>query len=135
MRLAVDGRSNREIAHELYVTLKTVEGHLSRAYTKLGIEGRGQLPRVLEEKKPGCPPSSERPTSARSFGRSQRLEVLMTRTVREAFERGTATFNAGDIDGFAEVLADDVVFEAPGGLRGTAKLLASSFSAVGSGVP
>ncbi len=45
----------------------------------------------------------------------------MTRSVREAFERGTATFNAGDIDGFAEVLADDVAFEAPGGLRGTGK--------------
>ena len=55
MRLAVDGRSNREIAHELYVTLKTVEGHLSRAYTKLGIEGRGQLPRALEGKKTRVP--------------------------------------------------------------------------------
>jgi DNA-binding CsgD family transcriptional regulator len=55
VRLAVDGRSNREIAHELYVTLKTVEGHLSRAYTKLGIEGRGQLPRVLEGKKTRVP--------------------------------------------------------------------------------
>jgi steroid delta-isomerase-like uncharacterized protein len=41
--------------------------------------------------------------------------------VREAFERGTETFNAHDIDGFAEVLADDVVFDAPGGLRGEGK--------------
>jgi DNA-binding CsgD family transcriptional regulator len=48
VRLAADGRTNREIAHELYVTLKTVEGHLSRAYAKLGIEGRAQLPGVLE---------------------------------------------------------------------------------------
>ncbi len=47
VRLAAEGRSNREIAHELYVTLKTVEGHLSRAYPKLGIEGRAQLSRVL----------------------------------------------------------------------------------------
>jgi DNA-binding NarL/FixJ family response regulator len=50
-RLAAQGRSNREIAQELYVTLKTVEGHLSRAYTKLGIEGRAQLPRMLDEEK------------------------------------------------------------------------------------
>ena len=35
-------------------------------------------------------------------------------TVREAFEKGTETFNAHDIDGFAGVLADDVVFHAPG---------------------
>ena len=45
----------------------------------------------------------------------------MTMTTREAFERGTDTFNAHDIDGFAEVLADDVVFQAPGGMRGQGK--------------
>ena len=42
----------------------------------------------------------------------------MTMTAREAFERGTDTFNAHDIDGFAAVLADDVVFQAPGGMHG-----------------
>ena len=55
VRLAAEGRSNREIAHELYVTLKTVEGHLSRAYTKLGIEHRGQLPGALEGEKTRVP--------------------------------------------------------------------------------
>jgi DNA-binding CsgD family transcriptional regulator len=54
-RLAAEGRTNREIAQELYVTLKTVEGHLSRAYTKLGIEGRAELPRVLEGEKTRVP--------------------------------------------------------------------------------
>jgi DNA-binding CsgD family transcriptional regulator len=54
-RLAADGRTNREIAHELFVTLKTVEGHLSRAYTKLGIEGRAQLAGVLREEKTRVP--------------------------------------------------------------------------------
>ena len=54
-RLAAEGRSNREIAHELYVTLKTVEGHLARAYAKLGIEGRGQLPRALDGEKTRVP--------------------------------------------------------------------------------
>jgi DNA-binding NarL/FixJ family response regulator len=47
VRLVAEGRTNREIAHELYVTLKTVEGHLSRAYTKLDISGRGQLSKIL----------------------------------------------------------------------------------------
>ena len=47
VRLAAEGRSNREIACELYVTLKAVEGHLARAYTKLGIEGRSQLAHAL----------------------------------------------------------------------------------------
>ncbi len=45
----------------------------------------------------------------------------MTMTTREAFERGTDTFNAHDVDGFAQVLADDVVFTAPGGMRGDGK--------------
>jgi ketosteroid isomerase-like protein len=48
-------------------------------------------------------------------------------TVREAFERGTDTFNAHDLDGFAEVLADDAVFEAPGGLRGEGKAACVAF--------
>ena len=50
-RLAAEGRSNREIACELYVTLKAIEGHLARAYAKLGIEGRSQLARALAAEK------------------------------------------------------------------------------------
>ena len=38
----------------------------------------------------------------------------MAMTVREAFEKGTDTFNAHDIDGFTSVLADDVTYRAPG---------------------
>jgi len=50
-RLAADGRSNREIAGELYVTLKAIEGHLGHAYAKLGIDGRDELPRALGRRK------------------------------------------------------------------------------------
>jgi DNA-binding NarL/FixJ family response regulator len=46
-RLAAEGQTNREIAHTLYVTLKTVEGHLARGYAKLGITGRAELPHAL----------------------------------------------------------------------------------------
>ncbi|HEX6450868.1 MAG TPA: AAA family ATPase [Trebonia sp.] len=46
-RLAAEGRSNREIAGELYVTLKAVEGHLARVYAKLGIDGRSRLTDAL----------------------------------------------------------------------------------------
>jgi predicted ester cyclase len=45
----------------------------------------------------------------------------MTTTVRGAFERGTHTFNTHDLTGFAEVLEDDVVFSAPGGISGKGK--------------
>jgi DNA-binding CsgD family transcriptional regulator len=46
-RLAVDGRSNRVIAQELFVTPKTVENHLGRVYAKLGISSRRQLAETL----------------------------------------------------------------------------------------
>ena len=41
--LAADGLSNKEIAAELFVSVKTVELTLSRVYRKLGIRSRSQL--------------------------------------------------------------------------------------------
>jgi steroid delta-isomerase-like uncharacterized protein len=51
----------------------------------------------------------------------------MSTTVRESFERGTDTFNAHDLDGFAAVLAENVTFEAPGGMRGEGKQACVAF--------
>ncbi len=45
--LAAEGRTNREIAESLWVTRKTVEVHLGKAYGKLGIRTRGELPKAL----------------------------------------------------------------------------------------
>ncbi len=41
--LAAEGRSNRQIAQHLFVTLPTVETHLRHAFRKLGIASRGEL--------------------------------------------------------------------------------------------
>ncbi len=51
----------------------------------------------------------------------------MGMNVRDAFERETATFNAHDLEGFEAMLADDVVFEAPGGVRGKGKAACKAF--------
>jgi len=47
--LASSGRTNAEIAAEAFVTVKTVEANLSRAYRKLGIRSRAQLARALDQ--------------------------------------------------------------------------------------
>jgi DNA-binding CsgD family transcriptional regulator len=51
--LAAEGSSNREIAQALFVTLKTVEMHLSNAYRKLDISSRTELAAALNA--PGEP--------------------------------------------------------------------------------
>jgi DNA-binding CsgD family transcriptional regulator len=47
VELAAQGMSNKEIAAALYVTVNTVEVHLSRAYAKLGVRSRRQLAQRL----------------------------------------------------------------------------------------
>jgi DNA-binding CsgD family transcriptional regulator len=46
-RMAAEGLSNRAIAQALFVTVKTVEIHLSSAYRKLGVSSRTELPAEL----------------------------------------------------------------------------------------
>ena len=47
--MAAGGMSNREIAQALFVTVRTVENHLARVYTKLNVHSRAELPNVLRE--------------------------------------------------------------------------------------
>ena len=58
-QLAADGMSNKEIAQTLFVTIKTVETHLSQSYRKLEIGSRAQLHKALL-----TPPQSAVPTSS-----------------------------------------------------------------------
>jgi DNA-binding CsgD family transcriptional regulator/tetratricopeptide (TPR) repeat protein len=45
--LVVAGRTNNEIAAELFMGRRTVEAHLSRVYRKVGVRSRTELSRVL----------------------------------------------------------------------------------------
>ncbi|MFC6580893.1 helix-turn-helix domain-containing protein [Planomonospora parontospora] len=46
VRLARDGGTSREIAAQLFLSPRTVEHHLYRAYRKLGIRSRRELTRL-----------------------------------------------------------------------------------------
>jgi DNA-binding CsgD family transcriptional regulator len=48
-RMGRDGLSNPEIAARLFISVRTVQYHLSKVFTKLGIESRGQLVRALPD--------------------------------------------------------------------------------------
>ncbi|MFG2846361.1 AAA family ATPase [Kitasatospora sp. NPDC048296] len=45
--LAARGHTNRQIAHKLFITVSTVEQHLTRAYRKLRVDRRADLPAHL----------------------------------------------------------------------------------------
>jgi DNA-binding CsgD family transcriptional regulator len=57
-QLAADGMSNKEIAQTLFVTIKTVETHLSHAYRKLEISSRARLDKALLTPAPSPSPAS-----------------------------------------------------------------------------
>ncbi len=49
VKLVAAGRTNREVAAELFTTIATVEAHLTRVYRKLGLRSRTELARAVAE--------------------------------------------------------------------------------------
>ncbi|MGW8764325.1 helix-turn-helix transcriptional regulator [Streptomyces sp. NPDC055815] len=48
-RLVAAGSSNKQVALELYISVKTVQYHLTHVYTKLGIRSRSELAALFRE--------------------------------------------------------------------------------------
>jgi DNA-binding CsgD family transcriptional regulator len=46
-RAVAEGKSNRQVARELYITVKTVEYHVSQIFAKLGIDARAGIAAAL----------------------------------------------------------------------------------------
>jgi DNA-binding NarL/FixJ family response regulator len=47
-RLVAVGSSNRQVAAELFVSVKTIQFHLTHIYAKLGVRSRTELARRLQ---------------------------------------------------------------------------------------
>jgi DNA-binding CsgD family transcriptional regulator len=56
--MAAEGLGNREIAQALFLSVKTIEVHLTRAYRKLGVASRAELPRALANRE-GSPSAGQ----------------------------------------------------------------------------
>jgi ATP/maltotriose-dependent transcriptional regulator MalT len=57
-RLAGDGRSNSEIGTQLFLSTRTVEWHLRKVFSKLGISSRRELDRTLGQLRQDGRPTS-----------------------------------------------------------------------------
>ncbi|GHF21570.1 helix-turn-helix transcriptional regulator [Streptomyces fumanus] len=64
LRLVADGRTNRQIAEELFISPKTASVHVSNILTKLGVSGRGEAAAVAHRL--GLFPAAEAVTSESS---------------------------------------------------------------------
>lgn len=67
LRLVAAGRSNREIAGELFISAKTASVHVSNILAKLGVTTRGEAAaaahrlRLFDSLLPGSPTGLSRP--------------------------------------------------------------------------
>lgn len=53
-QLAASGKTNREVAQALFISPKTVEANLARAYRKLGVRSRAELGATLARRRDGA---------------------------------------------------------------------------------
>jgi two-component system response regulator DesR len=89
LRLAVEGRTNGEIASTLFLAESTVKSHLSSAYRKLGAVGRKDAASMIFDPQEGLAEVvfGERRRVADPGGAATESELLMIATVPERRRR------------------------------------------------
>ena len=46
-RAIATGKTNQQVARDLYITVKTVEYHVSQIFTRLGVDARAEIAGAL----------------------------------------------------------------------------------------
>ena len=64
--LVAEGKTNKEVAAALFLSDRTVEGHLARIFGKLGIRHRAEVARALQSRGIAPPNTGDTPVSAES---------------------------------------------------------------------
>lgn len=91
LELACFGLSNRHIANQLGISIGVVKIHLHHAYEKLGVEGRVQAIRIVENLDVIQALQSERADSASAL-----LNCLLAHMTHERHRKGSQLFRKGE---------------------------------------
>lgn len=89
--LAAEGHSNRKIAMKLYVTVSTVEQHLTRIYRKLEVTGRAELNLMLRPVKAETNVPASQWESRTSTGSPARIHGFSSNRRAEEGHNATAS--------------------------------------------
>jgi DNA-binding CsgD family transcriptional regulator len=65
--LVAEGKTNKEVAAALFLSDRTVEGHLARIFGKLGIRHRAEVAGALQTQGIALPNTGDTPVSAEPF--------------------------------------------------------------------
>jgi DNA-binding NarL/FixJ family response regulator len=68
VELVAAGRTNREIAEQLYLSVRTVDRHVSRIFDKLGVKSRAAAASEFERARQAPPEGPPRTSSTTSAG-------------------------------------------------------------------
>ncbi len=105
--------TNRQIAQTRFLTVKTIETHLSSVYDKLGIRSRRELPAALGEACAAAVGGSPTPADAALLQSSSPFTVTGALSLRKLNEAANGTSSSPSLDLYQAARSASTVVFAP----------------------